>query len=67
MDSVGKGGVGVATYGVVFATKVAIKAGLWKTGITGLIKAAAFSSISMTALPILAGVGAATYLFNTYQ
>lgn len=67
MDSVGKGGAGAATYGVLVATNAAIKVGLWKTGIASLIKTAALSTFSLGALPIVAGVGAAAYLYNSYQ
>ena len=61
------GGIGAATYGALIGTKIAVKAGLWKFGFASLIKAAALSTLSMGALPIVAGVGAASYIYRNYK
>ena len=67
MSSFQHGGIGGATYGIVIGSKIAIKAGLWKFGLGSFLKAAAASTLSMGALPFVAGVGVASYFYQNYQ
>jgi len=48
-------------------TKIAVKAGIWKFGFASLIKAAALSTLSISALPVVVGVGAASYIYKNYK
>ena len=57
-------GIGAAGYGVMAGMKVALKVGLWKTGIFGLIKASTATFFSVSVLPVAIGVGALAYIYN---
>ncbi len=63
-DSVAPGGIGAASYGIVVGTQLAVKAGLWKMGFIGLMKAAGSAVASASVLPVVIGVGGLAYLYN---
>lgn len=67
MQSIENGGIGAATYGVLLGTKIAVKAGIWKFGFASLLKAAALSTVSIGALPVVVSVGAASYVYKNYK
>jgi hypothetical protein len=47
--------------------KIGLKVGLWKMGLFGLIKTSAATLLSVSALPIVAGVGTLAYLYKSYE
>ncbi len=64
LDSVTPSSIGAASYGVLAGMKVALKIGLWKTGIFGILKASGATLFSASTLPIAVGVGALAYMYN---
>ena len=59
--------IGAAGYGIAAGVKVALKLGLWKTGLFGLIKASTATLFSASVLPIAVGVGTVAYIYNKYE
>jgi len=62
----GPAGIGAASFGVFGALFTALKAGLFKLGLFGLLKTSIAGMFGLSALPITIGVGTAAYLIEKY-
>ena len=60
-------GIGAASLGFAAGAKLALTAGIWKTGIFSFLKIATTTVFSASVLPLTIGVGAAAFFYQNYK